>query len=298
MKLTSDGLTLWYGTPDAPAPGDDGIVPRDKASLIVGVSPANPTNVLRVQYRVDGGIVQTVPGRDLRTDYARQAQYFAVTFPGFPTGEVVEYSPVFSCGGRQVPPPHIAGRFPSKFRLAASVPRTVGERPTPTDRSPAASGQRWAADLGFVATVAVQFDAPEFVGDTADGMRVDFIVNDGTVVGEGIRGKVVPSSSDHLIVRRDGMGIVRIRAAFAMDDGGMLDVESGGYVDFGADGYRRALAHNLPDCSPLVVTPLISTRHPKYRWLSRVQTIGVGKTHLDAGQATYHIYAVAPRKLA
>jgi Protein of unknown function (DUF3237) len=297
MNLTNDGLTLWYGTPDAPAPGDDGVVPRDGASLVVGVSPANPTNTVMVRHRVDGGLVYAVTGRELRTDYARQAQYFAVKFPAFPTGEVVEYSPVLSCAGRQVPPPHIASRFPSTFRLAAKVPAADVARPAPAARGSTATGQRYAPDTGFVASVAVQFDSPQFIGDTAAGMRVDFIVREGSVVGDGIRGKVTEGSSDHLIVRRDGMGVVRIRAAFAMDDGGVLDVESGGYVDFGADGYRRALAHNLPDCSPLVVSPLISTRHPKYRWLSRVQCVGVGQTHLDAGQASYQVYAVAPRKL-
>jgi hypothetical protein len=234
-----------------------------------------------------------VPGRELRTDYARQAQYFAITFPAFPSGEVVEYSPVFSCAGRQVPPPHLADRFPSKFRLA---PREASvARPAPAVRLPAPKQQRFTADLGFVATVAVRFGPPQFIGDTAGGVRINFVVREGTVVGDGISGKVVEASADNLIVRRDGMGVVRIRAGFAMDDGGTLDVESGGYVDFGADGYRRALAHNLPDQSPIVVSPLISTRHPKYRWLSRIQCVGVGQTRLDAEQASYHIYAVAPR---
>src|ERR1700722_9485707 len=64
VKLTNDGLSLWYGTPDAPAPGDGGIVPRSGASLVVGVHPANPTNAVRVQFRVDGGVSQIVPGRE------------------------------------------------------------------------------------------------------------------------------------------------------------------------------------------------------------------------------------------
>ena len=296
MNFTNDGLSLWYGTPDAPAPGDDGVVPRKGASLVVGVQPANPTNSLLVRFRVDGGIIQSVPGREIRTDYARQTQYFSVAFPAFTTGEVVEYSPVLSCGGRQVPPPNMASRFPSKFRLAEREAADRGARPAQSPR-PAATQQRFAADLGFVATVAVQFEPPQFIGDTAGGMRINFVVGEGTVTGNGLSGKVVESSADNLIVRRDGMGVVRIRAAFAMDDGGVLDVESGGYVDFGPDGYRRALAHNLPDRSPIVVSPLISTRHPKYRWLSRVQCVGVGETHLDAGQASYQIYAVAPRAL-
>jgi hypothetical protein len=289
VNHTHDGLSLWYGTPDAPAPVDE-IVPRKGASLIVAARPSNPTNAVLVRYRVDGRIVQSVPGRELRTDYNRDTQYFAVTFPAFVTGDVVEYSPVLSCGGRQVPAPHVANRFPSRFRLASPESRPAERLSSPMPRH-----QRFHAGLDFVATVAVQFATTQYIGDTAAGMRVNFLVGEGTVGGGGFRGKVTAGSSDHMIVRRDGMGVVRIRAAFAMEDGGMLDVESGGYVDFGADGYRRALEHNLPDRSPLVVSPLISTRHPNYAWLSRVQCIGVGETHLASGEATYHVYAASSR---
>ena len=83
-----------------------------------------------------------------------------------------------------------------------------------------------------------------------------------------------------------------------MGDGALLDVESGGYVDFGPDGYRRAVAHDLPDRSPLVVSPLLATRHAKYKWLSRIQCVGVGQTHLDAGQASYYVYAASPRNVS
>jgi hypothetical protein len=288
MKLTNEGLTLWYGTPDAPAPFDGEVVQRSGASLVVGVHPAKPTNAVCVRYRVDGGGVQTVPGRELRTDFDRQAQYFSVTFPAFPTGDLVEYSPVLSCAGRQVPPPHTADRFPSKFRLASRDART-----TPPVRATQPQLQRFGANLDFVATVAVQFEPLQFIGDTAGGMRVNFVVREGTVEGTGVRAKVIEASTDSMIIRRDGMGVVRIRAAFATEDGAVLDVESGGYVDFGADGYRRAVARDLPDRSPIVVSPLISTRHPKYKWLSRIQCVGAGQTHLDAGQASYDIYAVS-----
>jgi len=291
MNLSYEGLRLWYGTPDAPAPGDEGVVPRKGASLVVGVAPPSPINVVLLRYRVDGGVVQTLTGRELRTDYERQAQYFAVAFPPFVTGNLVEYEPVLSCGGRQVPAPHVTDRFPSKFHLATKD----ASRPAPPDRPPQkAAGLRYNPGLAFVASVEVQFEPPNYIGDTPAGMRVNFFVTDGVVQGEGLRGKVMESSSDHLIVRPDGMGVVRIRAGFALEDGGTLDVESGGYVDFGPDGYRRALAHDLPDRSPLVVTPLISTRHPKYRWLGRIQCIGIGQTHLDAGQASYRVYASLP----
>jgi len=291
VNFTHDGLSLWYGTPDAPAPIDE-VAPRDGSSLIVAARPAKPTNTVLVRYRVDGGIVRAVPGRELRIDYERDAQYFAVTFPAFPSGDVVEYSPVLSCAGRQVPPAHIATRFPSKFRLPPKSARPAAPTPPPIPQK-----QRYGAGLNFVATVQVTFGTTQFVGDTAAGMRINFFVGQGLVEGPGFRGKVTDGSSDQMIVRRDGMGVVRIRAAFATEDGAILDVESGGYADFGADGYRRALAHSLPDRAPLVVSPLISTRHPKYAWLSRLQCIGVGQTHLAVGQATYHVYAVSTQGL-
>lgn len=289
MNLTHEGLSLWYGTPDAPAAGLDGVVPRRGASLVLAAHPASPTNSVTVHYRVDDGIVQTVPGRELRTDYDRQVQYFAVAFPAFPTGDVVEYSPVLTSAGRQVPAPHMAERFPSKFRLA---PAERG--PAPPLRPPATGQRHFAAGLDFVASVKLDFEM-QFIGEIPTGMRVNFLVRDGSVVGNGFRAKVTGGSSDQMIIRRDGIGMVRIRAAFATDDGAMLDVESGGNVDFGPDGYRRAVAHDLPDRSPLVLSPLVSTRHPKYRWLSRIQCIGAGYTHLDAAEACYDIYAVSPR---
>ncbi len=117
MKLTHEGLTLWYGTPDAPAPFEQETVPRSGAALVVGVHPAHPMNAVEVRYRVDGGITQTVAGRALRTDYARDLQYFAVAFPRFVTGELVEYAAHFSCGGRHVPALGAPERFQSHLQL-------------------------------------------------------------------------------------------------------------------------------------------------------------------------------------
>ena len=84
MKLTHDHLSLWYGTPDAPAPLDE-IVSSGNAFVTVGVHPGSPTNGVHVRYRVDGGFVQSVPARHLRTDYDRNSQYFIASFPSLPS---------------------------------------------------------------------------------------------------------------------------------------------------------------------------------------------------------------------
>jgi hypothetical protein len=295
VNISHEGLSLWYGTPDAPAPGDEGVVSRRGASLVVGVHPAHPANTLTVRYRVDGGLERSVVGRHLRTDHDKQVQYFGVSFPEFFGGKVVEYLPVLVSAGRQAPPDMFGARYPSKFHLAPSVERVAKARPLPAAAAAGAAEYRYQAELAYVASVAVDFGEPQYVGDSAAGMRVNFVVRGGSVEGEGFKASVLESSADHMLVRPDGMGEVRILAVFATADGARLDVEAGGYVDFGPEGYRRALAHDLPDRSPIVVTPLITTRHPRYRWLSRVQCVGMGYTNLAQNKASYQIYAASSR---
>jgi uncharacterized protein DUF3237 len=292
VNFTHEGLSLWYRTPEAYAPEDDAVVPRKGAALVVGVHPASPTNSVQVRYRVDRGAVRSVAGRELRTDFERQIQFYAVKFPDFPVGDVVEYEPLLTCAGRQVPAPNLLDRFPSRFRLGQE--RLVSPVGAYSAR-PAAI--RFAPRLDFVATVFVQFEPPQFIGETPLGIRVNFLVREGTAEGAGFRAKVTHGSSDQMLIRRDGMGQVRIRAGFATDDGVTLDVEAGGYVDFGPEGYRRAAARDLPDRSPLVVSPLISTRDPRYDWLSRIQCVGAGQTQLDRDQAFYHVYTARPRDI-
>lgn len=130
MNLTYDGLTLWFGTPDAPGPFEGEVVPRAGVSLVIGVHPANPTNSVSVRYRVDSGFVLSVPGCELRCDYARSIQYFGVRFGRFSYGTLVEYWPMVSCAGRQAPSEQQRRQFSGRFRLQGLPPssETQGSR--------------------------------------------------------------------------------------------------------------------------------------------------------------------------
>jgi hypothetical protein len=293
VKFRDEGLSLWYGTPDAPAPLDD-IVSRKEACVVVGVYPANPTNAVHVRYRVDGGIVQSAPGRELRIDYAKETQYYLVTFPPFVTGDVVEYCPVFKSAGRQVPSPAMAERFPSKFLLAPKEGLRSEPRATPSQLR----SQKLASELDFIAHVTIRVDEPLLIGATPEGVRIDFFALGGDVVGPKLSGHVVARSSDHLFVRPDGVGMIRVRAIIATNDGALLEVEDTGSLDFGVDGYERAVANALPSQTDLVIAPRILTAYPKYQWLNRVQCLGIGMTHLDKLTVEYDLFAVGCRDLA
>jgi hypothetical protein len=291
VQLSHDGLSLWYGTPDAPAPLDE-VVRRDNAVVAVGVHPANPTNAVHVRYRVDGGFVHTAPGREIRTDHDRQTQYFIAKFPWLPVGHAVEYSPMLICAGRQVPAATREERFPSKFLLAD---------PEPTAIEPAVSSQsgaRWPQpELDFVAAITLHLNPPQFIGETPEGVRVNFYVKHGTVIGPNVSGTVFPSSSDHMMIRPDGVGVIHVRAVVCVDDGALLEITETGYVDFGEDGYRHALAKSLPTQSSFVVTTRVLTAHPKYRWLNRVHCVSQGRTHLEDLVVSHDVFAVKARTL-
>jgi hypothetical protein len=291
LKLTHDGLSIWYGTPDAPAPFEQEVVARDGASLVVGVHPANPTNSVAVHYRVDDGVVQSVPGREFRVDRDHDCQYFAVRFPTFTTGSTVTYWPVFRCGGRQVPPSHPRASAACRFRLAPRKPSS----PSPRVSRPSSAGTTslpLEPELSFVARISVHFERIDNVGETPEGVRVDFYADGGSVSGPGISGSVTPGAADHMYVRRDGIGVIRVRAALALVDGAKLEIEDTGSIDFGPDGYARALASRLPSRSTLVISPRILTGHPKYLWLNRTPCLGIGQTNLDLATVDYQLYSV------
>src|SRR5262245_5319919 len=121
MRFEQNGVILWYGTPDAPAP--DEVVratPSGRAigiALTVGVHPIAASNRVMVRYRVNGGAERTVHSSLARTDMHAKAQYFVARFPELNVGDTVEYTVVCTCAGRQVPSPEEAKKFVSSFRV-------------------------------------------------------------------------------------------------------------------------------------------------------------------------------------
>src|SRR6266700_6932688 len=107
MRFEHDGMVLWYGTPDAPAPSDTVTVSRgsDQASVTVkvGVQPPSASNLVTVHYNVNGGPPQTVVAGFLQHDVDQKAQYFAVRLPALLVGDKVDYIAICRCPGRQVP---------------------------------------------------------------------------------------------------------------------------------------------------------------------------------------------------
>ena len=134
-RFEHEGLAVWYGGEDTPAP--TGEQSAQGAMLVIGVAPAHPLNSVSVRYRVDGGVVRTLPAAELLAARQPGQQRFRATFPRLPQGSSVEYTAVLSVAGRQVPPPAAAvglGEATASFRVAE--PAAAASTPAPAATAP------------------------------------------------------------------------------------------------------------------------------------------------------------------
>lgn len=295
MRQIHDGLSLWYGTPDAPAPPETG-ARRAGSSLVVGVRPPSPANVVEVRYRVDGGLVCHMVAREIQTDFARQLQYFRATFPFLPEGSVVEYSPVLRSGGRQVPIPAVANGFPSRFVLEPPA-QVFARRDAPVSAGPPAAGstaQRFTPHLEFVSAVSCKLSTqPDVIGETPDGLRINFYLDGGHAMGPHLNARVLPRGADFMTIRRDGVGELKVRATFQTDDGGILDADYNGFIDLGPDGYERATRAIFPESVPVQLALRLMAVTPRYQWVNRHQFVGVGRASLVLSEVDYDLFVVS-----
>jgi len=149
MRFVNQGLSLWYATPDAPAP--EGAVPAGVEELVtVGLSPPDGSNWVDVHFRVNGGAVDTVPARWFRNDHVRGAQYFTARLPPFEAGDKVEFWVTAACAGRYVPARDVAGTAVMRLRVGESVIDVVAPQP-PASMHPSTPQREMApssADVG------------------------------------------------------------------------------------------------------------------------------------------------------
>jgi len=162
--------------------------------------------------------------------------------------------------------------------------------PTPVliDHVPA----RFAPSLQFLARVRVQLKDPVTIGETPEGLRIDFIVRYGTAKGESFNADVLENTVDYMLVRPDGIGLINVHALLRTNDGALITAAYAGMVDFGPNGYQRMKAKDYPKLSPMQLAPRLLTEDPRYTWMNKVYILGVGWADLEHFVVTYDAYAV------
>lgn len=129
MKIENEGLTLWYGTSDTPAP-EGAVRISDDISVMVGVSPIGANNKVELHYRINQGTTKVVLAQWWRNALASKTQYFLARFPELRDGDAVDYSVVCYFAGRQVPSVKQLQQLFTSFRVVSALTEPVAKQPS------------------------------------------------------------------------------------------------------------------------------------------------------------------------
>jgi hypothetical protein len=132
----------------------------------------------------------------------------------------------------------------------------------------------------------------ERIGQTPDGLRINFLITGGRIVGERFNASVESGGADALRVREDGTAIVAVRATLRTDDGVRVFAEYSGVLELGQNGYQNALKGEFPPRPQVYLAPRFVCASPAYGWLNRLQCIGIGYVTMADLEVNYDLYAM------
>lgn len=134
---------------------------------------------------------------------------------------------------------------------------------------------------------------PVVVSPTDGDIRLNFYVTGGEITGPRLVGKILPIGADWMVLRKDGVALLDVRAAFESHDGAHIDISYNGIIDIGPDGHDRFVRGDLPEVLHIRAAPRFRTAHPDYLWMNRCQFINVGAVWLQSGEVRYDVYALS-----
>jgi hypothetical protein len=150
---------------------------------------------------------------------------------------------------------------------------------------------RFECRLEHLFNVAVQLEKDlEIIAPLPEGIRINAYISGGHIEGPRLRGKIRPVGGDWITLRRDGIGEMEVRATAETEDGALIHVAYGGVIDFGEDGYEKALSGETPERLPIRAAPRYRTPDPRYAWLNRLQLIAIGEVNLLDSEVRIDIY--------
>lgn len=134
--------------------------------------------------------------------------------------------------------------------------------------------------------------SPQEVGATPSGHRRIFIVTDGNFAGQLGRGSILPGGGDWLVRRADGSSELDVRLTLRTDDDALIYMRYRGILEMSSEvAARRTRGESVSaDEYYFRTTPVFETSAPKYAWLNRIVSVGVGE--ITATGVAYSVYAV------
>ena len=117
------------------------------------------------------------------------------------------------------------------------------------------------------------------IGVGPAGARQIFDVTGGSFEGPRMKGRVLPSGADWLVMGSDGAGRLDVRATLQTDDGANIYVQYYGVVHLD-EKVMAALASGVPmefGDTYLFTAPRFETGDERYAWLNKIVAVGQGR---------------------
>lgn len=131
------------------------------------------------------------------------------------------------------------------------------------------------------------------LGDTPAGNRRVFTVSGGQFIGVRLRGEVLPqASSDLLLVRADASYQQDVRLILRTDDGALILMTYRG-VRHASPQVSARIARGeqvAPSDYYLRTAPFFETSSPKYAWLNKIVSVGIGER--QPSEVTYEVFEI------
>jgi hypothetical protein len=148
--------------------------------------------------------------------------------------------------------------------------------------------------LEFLMSVEAHLRTGQSVGRGPYGNRQIFDVSGGSFEGPRLKGKILPSGADWLLIGDDGIGRLDVRASLETEDGAIIYTYYPGVLEMN-DLVQKAMAgEREPEFGDgyFVTQPRYETGDERYAWLNSVIAIAEGK--VGVSRVAYRVYKAVP----
>ena len=128
-------------------------------------------------------------------------------------------------------------------------------------------------------TVHVDLKPPVDLGTGPYGTRIIFDITGGHFEGARLRGAILPSGGDWLLIDAAGVGHLDVRLTFETEDGARIYVQYYGVLVMN-ENVNRALTQGGSIAygdTYFMTQPRCETGDARYKWLNRVAAVAEGR---------------------
>jgi steroid delta-isomerase-like uncharacterized protein len=138
--------------------------------------------------------------------------------------------------------------------------------------------------------ITMPLEPAQDLGPGPNGHRRIFIVKGGHFIGPRLKGIVLPGGGDWTVVGPDGSARLDVRITLRTDDDALIYAHYEGVLHAPSDVIRRLRGGEPVDPSEYYfrVTPFFETAAPKYAWLNKIVSVGVGRRGATDVSYTVH----------